>query len=106
MEQEYFSQHWTDKDGNPTGGTSCGMGFSISWQNGPLGRGDDRQEPNGAFVETLIQAIKGRLHFYQESKFACHGNASAIDHLERALEELPSRTRDRDQRGVEGTHSE
>jgi hypothetical protein len=30
------SNHFTDVDGNPAGGTTYGNGFAIGWQNGPL----------------------------------------------------------------------
>ena len=36
--QGFFDQHWLDMDGNPAGGVSTGKGFTISWQNGPLGK--------------------------------------------------------------------
>ena len=69
--QGHFEEHWNDVDRNPAGGVSSGRGFAISWQNGPLGRGNDRREPNGAFVEDVIQAVIGRISFYQKSKFQC-----------------------------------
>ena len=98
-----FNHH--DSDGNPTGGEVSGTGLIISWQNGPLGRGTDRKDPNGAFVETVIAAAKQRLEFYQDSKFNCEENAIAITHLEKALDVLNSRTKDREKREVEGTHT-
>ena len=104
MRQGHFEEHWTDKDGNPAGGTASGRGFAISWQNGPLGRGVDRREPNGAFVEDVVAAALGRLDFYQASRFNCAANAKAIEHLQAALEALDARTRDRETRAVEGTH--
>lgn len=101
-----FEQHWKDNDGNPAGGVSSSRGLTISWQNGPLGRGTDRTEPNGAFVEDAIQASIGRLLFYQSSKFHCEANADAIEHLREALRLLNERTAEREARGVEGTHQE
>lgn len=98
----YRSEHWLDANGRPAGGSTFGNGFAISWQNGPLGRGNDRRKPNGAFVEDVIAAVKDRIEFYQRGEFACDENEAAIRHLESALEELESRTRAR--RGVEGTH--
>ena len=100
----HFAEHWMD-DGKPAGGVSSGRGFTISWQNGPLGNGSDRKEPNGAFVEDVIQAVLGRLRFYQLSEFACQSNAEAIDHLQSAAAALDSRTKDRESRGVDGTHA-
>lgn len=96
----------TDHAGNPTGGTVEGVGLGIEWQDGPLGRGQDRKEPNGAFVETVISAAKQRLEFYQESKFNCIENADAIGSLQAALDVLESRTKNREKRGVEGEHKE
>ena len=96
-----------DEDGNPTGGFAAGTGFHIEWQNGPLGRGEERKEPNGAFVETVIAAAQQRIEFYQKAaggKFACTENAEAIGYLTSALYWLNLRTQKREARGVEGTH--
>lgn len=97
-----------DENGNPTGGAVTGVGLQIYWQKGPLGRGEDRQEPNGAFVETVLSAALQRLQFYQdasEGRFRCRENAVAITKIEEALMWLDKRTRDREARQVEGTHS-
>lgn len=107
MNHPFTDEHWTDENGNPAGGTSFGTGFCVSWQHGPLGRGEERREPNGAFVETLLAVVKSRIGFYQsaaDGRFACEENADAIKHIEAALERLDSRTRDREARQVEGTH--
>jgi hypothetical protein len=105
MNQRIHETHLTDENGNPTGGTTSGVGMTISWQNGPLGRGADRKEPNGAFVEGVVKAAIGRLEFYQKSKFSCRDNAVALTHLETALLWLNKRTADREAREVEGTHT-
>ena len=97
-----------DSDGNPHGGSVDGTGLHIEWQNGPLGRGNDRQEPNGAFVETVISAVVQRIEYYQNTtsgRFKCRENAIAITKLEEALLWLDKRTRDREKRQVEGTHT-
>ena len=104
MTDPFFEEHWNDAHGNPAGGVSSGKGMCLSWQNGPLGRGDLRRDPNGCFVETVIQAVLGRLRYYQASAFACPENAEAIAALELAAEALDKRTRDRETRQVEGTH--
>jgi len=105
METPIQSEHWNDANGNPAGGSTYGPGFAISWQNGPLGRGEERKEPNGAFVENVIKAVKDRIDYYQASKFACEENAKAAEHLQAALDILNSRTAKREARGVEGTHA-
>ena len=92
-------------DGIPAGGTSTGMGIDIRWQNGPLAHASGkRSEPNGAFVEGVIDAAIQRLQAYQETKFKCRENALAITKLEEAMHWLAHRTNDRTERGVEGTH--
>lgn len=98
------SDQWIDDNGNPAGGCTQGMGFVISWQNGPLAVDGVRREPNGAFVEDVIRAAIDRLEFYQRSKFASGYNADAIVSLHAALVSLNARTHDREARGVEGTH--
>jgi hypothetical protein len=98
------AEHWLDENGKPAGGCTFGNGFAISWQNGPLGRGQERREPNGAFVEDIIVAVYDRLNWYQSGEFACDENHAAMDHLNTALEILDVRTRQREARQVEGTH--
>lgn len=97
------STHYTMPDGTPDGGRTYGIGMEITWQRGPLGRGEDRAEPNGAFVEGVIGAALDRLNYYQDSKFGCVENEWAIRHLEAAIHELQSRTARREAEGVEGT---
>ena len=111
-ESTVVSNHWTDSNGNPAGGSSYGRGFAISWQNGPLGRGPDRQPANGAFVEDVLRAVVSRIAFYQASRFACAQNAEALAQLRAALTQLraalmllEARTADRKARQVEGTHA-
>jgi hypothetical protein len=105
MKNGYFQEHWNDTNENPAGGTSSGRGFTISWQNGPLGRGNDRKEPNGAFVEDVLDAVIERIEFYQRSRFKCELNEQALDHLIAAATCLDSRTQEREARAVEGTHA-
>lgn len=106
MKQPITSHQWVDMQDRPAGGMTCGTGFAISWQNGPLGRGPDRREPNGAFVETIIEAAADRLRFYQAGQFACEANQVALGHLASALAALNARTLDREARAVEGTHAQ
>jgi hypothetical protein len=102
--QPVVSEHWFDKNENPDGGTTFGTGFAIGWQRGPLGQGEERKKPNGAFVENIIIAAIDRLKFYQKSKFNCRENAEAIGFLREALKRLNERTARRKQEGTEGTH--
>jgi hypothetical protein len=104
MQDKFDAANHIDAEGNPAGGRVEGCGMVINWQDGPLGRGADRQEPNGAFVETVIAAAKQRIEFYQSGKFACRENALAITKLDEALHWLQHRTAERERRAVEGTH--
>lgn len=99
----FKSEHWSNEVGIPAGGCTYGIGFAISWQNGPLGRGPDRKAPNGAFVEDIIKAAMDRLEYYQASPFASTYNAEALVHLKAAVERLNARTAEREKRDVEGT---
>src|SRR5260221_3923242 len=103
MSERARSNHWNDARAHPAGGCTSGIGFTISWQNGPLGRGEKRQKPNGAFVEDIIVAARDRLAYYQQGDFACQANSVAIERLTQALESLEARTAERERRGVEGT---
>lgn len=102
--QECVIEHYKDENGNPAGGIVKGVGLSVQWQNGPLGRGDDRKEPNGAFVETLISVAMDRLKFYNEGKFKCEENNFALIALKEALFYLNKRTERREKGKTEGTH--
>lgn len=104
MLQEFNSTVRTDNEGNVAGGDSFATGVMIRWQDEPLGRGDGRRTPNGAFVETVIALAKGRLEQYQCGRFACEENERAIIALADALLALSKRTSRREAAGVEGTN--
>jgi hypothetical protein len=104
MRGEVIHNNLSDDQGRPAGGVTYGRGFRIDWQNGPLAVDGVRREPNGAFVEDVIEAVIGRIRFYQESPFHCVENAVALGHLLAAAEVLAERTAGRERRGVEGTH--
>lgn len=104
MLQEFTSKNQM-KEGKPAGGSVKAVGLEIKWQNGPLGRGVERKDPNGTFVETVIAAALQRIEWYQDGEFACSENASAIQNLKSALGVLEFRTRQREGAGVEGTHN-
>lgn len=98
-------QNYKNDDGNVTGGFANAVGLSITWQDGPLGQGENRQPPNGAFVEDVLEACLERLKAFQGTPSACKENAGAIRGLESALDWLDLRTQRRIQEGVEGTHA-
>ena len=100
------SIHLNDANGKPAGGVTIGRGFVIQWQDGPLGRGEERIEPNGAFVEDLVLAVIDRMDHYQSTEFKCRENALTITHLQEASHWLGHRREDRERRGVQGLHEQ
>lgn len=93
----------TLQDGKPFGGQASGTGFNINWQEGPLVVEGERQSPNGAFVETILEVAKERLEFFQQSPFKCEENEEAIEAIADALFILNRRTSRRTDEGKEGT---
>lgn len=104
MQQKICGMHREDPEKRPAGGRTVGLGILIDWQDGPLGRGADRKEPNGAFVEGVIAAAIDRLEYYQSTPFECLENQIAINLLRCSLATLDVRTVNREKREVEGTH--
>lgn len=105
MQQGFDAVNMSDEFGRPAGGYVRSVGLDIKWQDGPLGRGAERVEPNGSFVETVIAAALQRLAYYNDGQFKCDENTAAIAHLHGALHWLNRRTQRREVAGVEGTHS-
>ena len=100
MRSEIIENHVSDEQGRPAGGTTTGRGFTIEWQNGPLAVDDVLHER-----AVWLAAAIGRIEFYQRSPFACQENDNALANLIRAAWELDQRTKSRQARGVEGTHT-
>jgi hypothetical protein len=74
---------------------------TLSFQNGPIGE----VGVNGVTNEVLLAIVIDRLEGFQSSKFACEENERALEHCKDALAALEDRTRNREARGVEGTHN-
>ena len=69
------------------------------FQDGPIGE----VGVNGLSNESLLAVVIDRLQGFQKGPFACRENALALTKLEESMHWLHSRTRERVQRGVEGT---
>lgn len=95
-----------DENGNPAGGYAHGVGFCVSWQDGPRAKQPDGTlaPANGAFVEDLLVAATQRLAFFQSSKFVHPANAEAIRLINTAIETLAERANERANRGVLGSN--
>ena len=103
-ENEVRIRNNVDADGNPAGGRFSAIGLNGHFQDGPLGRGDERRTPNGCFVEDLLVVVEARLKFYQGTRFNCVENGEALRHVETALAFLRKRTERREKQGVEGVN--
>lgn len=75
--------------------------MSILFQNGPI----PEKGVNGITQEVLLAIIADRLRSFQAGPYACSENAIALGHIEAAQNALHLRTRTREARGVEGTHT-
>lgn len=71
----------------------------ISFQNGPIAEAG----VNGISQEALLAVVEDRLKCFQSGPYACRENAIALTHIQDAMHWLQHRTRERMQRGVEGT---
>lgn len=72
----------------------------LHFQNGPIAE----KGVNGITQEALLEILIDRLTGFQSGRFANTYNQAALEHLQRAQGELLARTKERVQRGVEGTH--
>lgn len=73
---------------------------NIQFQKGPI----KEHGINGISGEALLAIVRDRLESFQAGLYACEANQAALDHVIAAMESLHSRTRERVERGVEGTH--
>lgn len=76
-------------------------GYTLRFQNGPIAE----VGTNGLTHEALLAIIVDRMQGFQAGPFACRENALALTKLEEAQHWLLHRTRTREARGVEGTHT-
>jgi hypothetical protein len=72
----------------------------LPFQDGPI----KEVGVNGVTHEVLLAIIIDRMRGFQSSQYACRENALALTKLEEAAMWLFERTRQRELRGVEGTH--
>lgn len=73
---------------------------NIKFQNGAVLEAG----VNGISNEALLSIVEDRLIGFQSGQFACRDNAVALTKLQECMMWLQKRTRDREARGVEGTH--
>lgn len=73
---------------------------TVLFQNGPIAE----VGVNGVTHEVLLAILIDRMEAFQAGPYANDYNADALDHMRNALDALLARTRERMDRGVEGTH--
>lgn len=73
----------------------------VRFQDGPI----KEVGVNGVTNEALIAIVIDRMRGFQSGQYACRENALALTAFEEGLMWLQKRTRDREMRGVEGTHA-
>lgn len=71
----------------------------ISFQNGPISENGN----NGVTNEAILTIVAHRLRGFQSGPYVTDENRSALEYLNKAMDELFSRTKKRVERGVEGT---
>lgn len=74
-------------------------GIAFRFQNGPI----KEVGINGVSNEALLAIVIDRLTDFQAGPYACDENEDALVHCVCALDSLKNRTRNRTERGVEGT---
>lgn len=94
-----------DTETNPSKVTPDGYSCSFSrliilFQNGPIGE----VGVNGITHEALLAILIDRMRDFQAGPYACRENAIALTKMEEAQMWLLQRTKNRMDRGVEGTH--
>lgn len=72
----------------------------ILFQNGPI----NEVGVNGITHEVLLAILIDRLEGFQAGPYACRENTLALTKLQEAQMWLQKRTRERMERGVEGSH--
>lgn len=85
---------------NPEDFTRTQHVWRLLFQHGPTAE----VGVNGITNEVLLVIVADRLRGFQSGKYACDQNDHALNNVENALCWLEQRTRERERRGVEGTH--
>lgn len=80
-------------------GVAPRWGVNINFQNGAI----KEAGVNGVTNEALLAIVADRLEGFQRGQYACEENATALVAVQAAMSILESRTKRRDDAGVEGT---
>lgn len=84
---------------NSVGDNPLWLLSTVKFQKGPI----KENGINGVMNEDLLMIVRDRLEGFQSGDYACEENAEALNNVKDALAALQSRTKKREDRGVEGT---
>lgn len=87
-----YSIEWRDRD-------DFAHMTAIQFQEGPIAEAG----VNGISNEALLAIVQDRLAGFQSGPYACGDNQLALQHVQAAMTWLQKRTKERVERGVEGT---
>lgn len=73
----------------------------IQFQKGPR---DGKDSIHGVLLVDILEIAKDVLFSYQQGPYNCDENAEALNYVEKALEALNNRTKDRAKRNVLGKY--
>lgn len=93
-------QYLIVKEGRKTYDLNAVVG-EIQFQKGPR---DEKDSINGVLLVDILEIAKDVLMGYQLGPYNCNENAEALNHIEKALECLNNRTKDRAKRNVLGKY--
>lgn len=100
----YYSISGFNSANNPSasdlskGTFTCVVNIPVIFQHGVVGENG----LNGITIESLLAIAEDRLSAFQNGEFACNENEIALNHINKALDALHSRTKSRMVRQVEG----
>jgi hypothetical protein len=72
--------------------------IEVNFQKGPV----QESGANGCFMEDLLAIVIDRLECFQAGPFPSKHNAKALEYVQKAMDQLNARTKDRTKRGVQG----
>lgn len=93
-------QYLIVKEGKKTHDLNAVVG-EIQFQKGPR---NSMNSINGVLLTDLLEISRDVLFSYQQGPYNCDENAEALNYIEKALECLNNRTKDRAERNVLGKY--
>jgi hypothetical protein len=101
----YHGRQFITNEGAPDGGVLSGDGITVCWQRGALKNEDGTtNEPNGAFLVDVLNAVLDRLEFYKRINATHLYTEKSNELVGQAVEVLRSRIARREQAGTLGSH--